>query len=181
MSLELLKIPAIHKRIKKVYCLFPTIEYMAVSPNGCLYRKWFQRFWPFIHWLSILLSYMPSFVPLCLVYLYFLLFTIPKRFIGTTLKHIQPTILSKIVFLADEEMIRVQAPDYEHINENKHLLKFYYGATDGWTPIEYCERLKDNVPGVDAQIDINNIGHAFVLRSSVEMGKLVAQWILEDM
>lgn len=179
MTLELLKIPAIHQRIKKCYLLFPTIEYMGISPNGCLYRKWIQKYWTIIYWLSVLLSYLPTVIPAFLIYLYFYFVSIPNQFIGTTMKHVCPSILSKIVYLADEEMERVQAPDYELINENKHLLKFYYGSTDGWTPVEYCNRLKANVPDIDAQIDIYNISHAFVLRSSVEMGKLVANWILE--
>lgn len=126
------------------------------------------------------MSHLPTIIPVCLVYLYFFVFSIPNQLIGTTLKYIRPTILSKIVFLADEEMERVQAPDYEHIKENVKLLKFYYGSTDGWTPVDHFRRLIENVPGVDAQVDIHEIAHAFVLRSSVEMGNIVAGWIQEQ-
>lgn len=82
--------------------------------------------------------------------------------------------------MANDEMKRVCEADYDHIEQNKNILKFYYGATDGWTPVKYCQQLKEKVPNIDAQIDIYQFSHAFVLRSSIEMGKLVGGWILQN-
>lgn len=95
------------------------------------------------------------------------------------MKYSRLTITDKVLYLADEEMRIVRDADLDTIRENKNLLKFYYGASDGWTPIKYCEELKAKVPGLDATVDIYNISHAFVLRSSAQMGRIVAGWITE--
>lgn len=180
VALELLKVPDINSRIHKCYMLFPTFERMAESPNGWIYTKLFQRGWPLIFYLPIIFSYLPTILRVCFIYLYFFIFSIPSYFVGTALKYIRPPVIRKIVFLADEEMERVVEADYDHIERNKNRLKLYYGATDGWTPIHYCKQLKERIADIDAQVDVNGYAHAFVLRSSVEMGKLVAGWIAEN-
>lgn len=82
--------------------------------------------------------------------------------------------------MADEEMDRVIEADYEHIGKHKEMLTFYYGATDGWTPVSYVKRLREKIPEIDAQLCVCGYAHAFVLRSSVSVGTLVANWILEN-
>lgn len=79
--------------------------------------------------------------------------------------------------MANQEMDLIRDVDYDNIARNKHRIKFYYGATDGWTPLAYYKQLKERIPDVDASIDNRQINHAFVLRSSVEMGNIVAEWI----
>lgn len=79
--------------------------------------------------------------------------------------------------MADQEMIRVREVDLDNVVRNKHRIKFYYGATDGWTPLDYQKQLKERIPDVDASVDEDQINHAFVLRSSIEMGNKVAEWI----
>lgn len=79
--------------------------------------------------------------------------------------------------MADQEMVRVREIDIDIIARNKHRIKIYYGAIDGWTPLTYYNQLKERIPDVDASVDDRQINHAFVLRSSVEMGIIVAEWI----
>lgn len=79
--------------------------------------------------------------------------------------------------MADQEMIRVREVDLDNVVRNKHRIKLYYGASDGWTPLDYQKQLKERIPDVDASVDEDQINHAFVLRSSVEMGNKVAEWI----
>lgn len=79
--------------------------------------------------------------------------------------------------MADQEMDRVREIDLDIISRNTHRIKIYYGAIDGWTPLTYYHQLIERIPDVDASVDDRQINHAFVLRSSVEMGKIVADWI----
>ena len=179
MILELLKDPEIKEKIERGYLLFPTIERMAISPNGRWFTKLVQPMWFLLHFLSYLLSKFPIIVHVLFIQMFFLVSSIPRYFIGTTLKYIRPTILSKVVYLGGEEMNTVRDCDYELVRQNKDILKFYYGATDGWTPTKYYQELKEKIPDIDAEVDIYQYDHAFVLRSSIEMGKLVGAWILQ--
>lgn len=180
MSLELLKVPDISKRIHHCYMLFPTIEHMADTPSGWMYTKLLQPTWPVLYYFALIFSYFPTIAHVLVLHAIFYFWVIPKKFTGLSLKYIRPSILTKIVFLADEEMERVIEPDYLHIEQNKKRLTFYYGASDGWTPIEFCKRLKQNIPDINAEVDVHHYSHAFVLRSSIEMGQLVASWMLKN-
>lgn len=115
-----------------------------------------------------------------IIYMYFFVMSIPRHFVGTALKYSRPSVLRKIVYMADEEMDQIIEPDYDVLKANVHRLKLYYGASDGWSPVNYCHRLRERVPGLDASIDIYQFAHAFVLRSSPEMGKLVGDWISQN-
>lgn len=94
------------------------------------------------------------------------------------LMYIRPSVLSKIVYLADDEMKIVTEPEYGLIEKNQHRLTFFYSITDGWTPMNY-ERLISRIPNIKAQIT-DKYDHAFVLRSSTNMGALVAEWIQQN-
>lgn len=177
IGLELLKVDDISARIHQCYFLFPTIERMAESPNGRLYIGMLQRFWWLVYMAAVLFAMCPTILHVLLLRLYFYIWSIPKHCIGTTLKYIRPTILTKIILMADQEMIRVREVDLDNVVRNKHRIKFYYGATDGWTPLDYQKQLKERIPDVDASVDEDQINHAFVLRSSIEMGNKVAEWI----
>lgn len=78
--------------------------------------------------------------------------------------------------MADDEMEKIKEPDYGLIEENKEQLTFFYSTTDGWTPITYYERLISRIPEIKAEIT-DQFDHAFVLKSSKDMGELVAKWI----
>lgn len=180
MVLELLKIPEIKSQIHHAYLLFPTIEYMRASPNGWLYTNFVQRFWFILRLIIAIYSKLPTIIQILIIYMYFFVMNIPRFFIGTALKYSRPSVLQKIVYLADEEMERVVEPDYDVLEQNERILKLYYGTTDGWAPVKYCHRLQERIKGLDAELDIYQFSHAFVLRSSIEMGKLVGGWILRN-
>lgn len=178
MNLELLKIPEIKSKVIKSYMLFPTVERMATSPNG----KFFTTFFPWMTKLAIfvytLFVLLPKKFRIFIIYLYFTLFRIEKHFIGTALKYTQPHIVQKVLHLAVDEMEKVLELDVDLIKENLNVLKFYYGASDGWTPVQYYYDLKQKIPEVDADLCQRGIAHAFVLRSGPEMGYMVGDWIL---
>lgn len=81
--------------------------------------------------------------------------------------------------MASDEMDKVKEPDYALIEKNKNRLTFLYSTTDGWTPIKYYERLIGTIPDINAKIT-TEYDHAFVLKSSENLGILVAQWIQQN-
>lgn len=178
MILELLKIPEIKNRVVKSYMLFPTVERMAESPNG----KFFTTFFPWMTKIAVfvytLFAMLPKKFRIFIIFLYFSIFRIDKHFIGTALKYTQPHIVEKVIHLAVDEMHKVLELDTDHIRSNQKLLKFYYGSSDGWTPVKYYYELKEKIPEIDAELCNRGIAHAFVLRSGREMGYIVADWIL---
>lgn len=178
--MELLKRPEIKERVQKCYLLFPTVERMAASSNGWFFTRIVCPTYFLTRWFFTVFLMLPLFVQTFLVYMYFLIFSIPETFLGTALKYASPNVMECVYFLAKDEMRRVVTLDTDIVRENVHLLKFYYGTTDGWVPVKYFNEIKEKIPGIDAQLDTKKIDHAFVLRSSTEMGNIVAQWIKDN-
>lgn len=177
--LELLKRPSIKNRVQKEYLLYPTIERLGATPNGRIFTKVF----PLLTWLGIFIFWLFNILPPVLripfVYIYFLIFRIPKYFVGTAIKYARPSVVHKVIALAVEEMEIVNELDEQLIGENLKLLKLYYGTTDGWAPVSYYEDLKAKFPQIDAQLCDRGMPHAFCLRHGPEMGYIVAEWIKE--
>ncbi|XP_055313603.1 lipid droplet-associated hydrolase [Sitodiplosis mosellana] len=176
ISLKLLDIGDIGNRIQRCYLLFPTIEYMAESPNGKLYTSLVQRYFKIIYYLARFLHILPTILQNLLIMIFFWVRSIPSEFLESALMYIRPSVLSKIIYMATDEMEKVKEPDYALIEKNKHRLTFFYSTTDGWTPITYYERLIGRIPEINAQLT-DKYDHAFVLKSSANMGALVAEWI----
>lgn len=179
MILELLKRPEIKERVQKCYLLFPTIERMAKSGNGFFFTRIVCPSYFIVRWFFAVFLMLPLFAQTFLIYMYFLIFSIPETFLGTALKYANPNVMERVFFLAKDEMKRVDKLDVEVLRENVHLLKLYYGTTDGWVPVKYYNEIKETVPGIDAELDTRKIDHAFVLslRSATEIASSVAGWI----
>lgn len=111
---------------------------------------------------------------------FFWINSIPRELEYAALMQIRPSVLSKIIYMADDEMEIVKEPDYSLIEKNKDRLVFLYSTTDGWTPIEYYERLISKIPDVNVQIT-DKYEHAFVLNSSHEVATLISKWIQSNM
>lgn len=82
--------------------------------------------------------------------------------------------------LAKQEMILVKDLDDALISEHKKKLYLYYGSKDGWTPIRYYEDLKAKHPDLDAHLCKRGFQHSFVLKDSVEVGKMIGDLISES-
>lgn len=177
MALELLKIPDINQRIQKCYMLFPTIERMATSSNGFWFTKFVQPLWFLLRYVYLAFGRLPVQLQVFLLAIYFFVFRIPRTFLGTALKYSRMSITDKVLHLANEEMEQVRDADISTIKANRERILFYYGASDGWTPLKYCKELRERVSGLDAIVDTEGISHAFVLRSSHRMGQIVGEWI----
>lgn len=175
--LELLKVPEISSKITDCYLLFPTIERMAESPNG----KFLVNFMSYLYMVPVLLSYiflyLPSFLQYILIYFYCLITRMETKFIPITCHLIRPTILSKIFFMAFDEMDIVKNLDVDILRANKHRVKLYYSVNDGWAPLRYARELMEEHPDVNAEICSRNFDHAYILRHSKESAEMVAEWI----
>ncbi|EDW69380.1 lipid droplet-associated hydrolase [Drosophila virilis] len=181
MILQLLKEQEIRDRIKKCYMLFPTVERMMESPNGWLFTKVVMPLYSVFGYVFFkLFNWLPVWIRIFLIQIYFLIFAIPNHYIGTALKYTKPSVAEKVVFLADDEMGRVRGLQRDLVEEHLHLLKFYYGTTDGWVPVSYYNQLKLDFPQVDAQLDSKGIAHAFVLRHSKPMASIVSKMIQQN-
>jgi len=178
MILQLLENERIRNRIQKCYMLFPTVERMMESPNGWVFTKVAMPLYSVFGYIFFsFFTFLPVWLRLMLIQIYFLMFSIPRQFLGTALKYSKPSVAEKVVFLADDEMARVRGIQREIVEQNLDILKFYYGTTDGWVPVSYYEQLKKDFPKVDAQLDTKKIAHAFVLRHSQAMAGIVRDMI----
>lgn len=200
ISLKLLNIEDISNRIKHCYLLFPTIEYMvlvlynsdrvkflkkysfglqAETPNGKLFTSIVQRYFKIFYYLVKFLQLLPTVLLNILIMGYFWIRSISFEFLECARTFILPSVLSKIVHMASDEMEHVKQPDYTIIEKNKSRLTFFYSTTDNWTPITYYERLIQRFPDINALLTDKH-DHAFVLKSSTSMGALVAEWIQQN-
>ncbi|KAH8234594.1 hypothetical protein KR032_000318 [Drosophila birchii] len=178
MILQLLENERIRNRVQKCYMLFPTVERMMESPNGWVFTKIAMPLYSVFGYIFFtLFTALPVWLRLFFIQIYFLIFSIPRHFLGTALKYSKPSVAEKVVFLADDEMARVRGIQREIVEQNLDLLKLYYGTTDGWVPVSYYEQLKKDYPKVDAQLDTQKIAHAFVLRHSQPMAAIVRDMI----
>lgn len=177
MVLELLKLPDVQTKVQHSYLLFPTIERMRETFPGHILTRAILPYWSFLRMFIMLFNTFPETIATFLVSIFFSLVSIKHLYVRPTLQYLRLSMLDQILFLANEKMTRVRDVDVATITANRDRLKLYYGATDGWTPAEYVEQLRERVPGVDAEMDIYGVRHAFVLRKSVEMGRMVAGWI----
>lgn len=177
--LQLLKDPSIKSRVVKSYMLFPTIEYMSDTTNGKFLTKIVYYILWLIYFLSWIFTLLPSILQTSLVYLYLRINCIPKMHLKTIVNFINPEILQKVFFMAYEEMDLVKARDDDVIKENVKKLKFYYGASDGWTPVAYYNKLKEDFPELDAELCVRKFDHSYVLRTSRDVGSMVAKWLKE--
>lgn len=175
--LKLLENPSINNRVANNYLLFPTIEYMAETRNGIFLTKIVVYFVWLLLWLSWFYTYLPIRLQTLLIYIYTRLRCIPRMHFKTIWRLINPDTLDKIFFLAFDEMETVKERNNNMIIANKEKIKFYYGASDGWVPVEYYKKLKKDIPDVNAEVCVRDFPHAFVLNKSRDVGNMVSSWI----
>lgn len=180
MVLQMLENNKLRRRVSKCYLLFPTIERMIDSPNGWMFTKIVLPLYSVFGFMIKLFDSLPENIRIHLIQMYFWFASIPNYLIGTVLKYMQPSVMQKVVFLAENEMVRVRDLDSDIIRKNLHLLLLYYGTTDKWVPIKYYQQIKEKFPTLNAVLDTKNIDHSFVLRHSIEMADIVSEFIANN-
>jgi hypothetical protein len=78
------------------------------------------------------------------------------------------------------KLFQVCERDDDCVRRFNGKLRFYFGSSDHWCPVEYYHDTKQKVPDVRAQLCSRNIPHAFVLGYSVETAEEVVNWLKTD-
>ena len=84
------------------------------------------------------------------------------------------------MYMAACEMKEVIDMDEDNIRQHLPKLLFYYGAKDGWCPVDFYYDAKALFPEGDIRLCKRGIDHAFVLESSELMADLVWNWMKEE-
>uniref|UniRef100_A0A672YEK8 Lipid droplet-associated hydrolase n=1 Tax=Sphaeramia orbicularis TaxID=375764 RepID=A0A672YEK8_9TELE len=169
-------------KVLKAVMLFPTIERMALSPQGRV--------------MTPVLCHMRyvAYLPL------FLLSLLPERLKSSLIKLVlggirsldhtvlQPTVgllsgdsAANAMYMGGQEMKKVLERDNVTIKKHLKKLIFYYGATDHWCPVQYYHDIKQDFPNGDFRLCENGFRHAFVLDAGREVANMVVEWISGDL
>ncbi|XP_039760420.1 lipid droplet-associated hydrolase [Pararge aegeria] len=163
-------------RVSSINLLFPTIQKMALSRNGKYVNNVLRKIYKIILFLSTLFYLLPKYVLFYIIGIYIWIKSIPSKFSSAIIKILNPDVVENIFYLAFNEMDTVLSLNTESIQKIKHLTNVVYARNDGWAPVEYIEDLKQFTPQLQIR-EAFNVEHAFVLKSSVEVASIVADFI----
>lgn len=180
MVMDLMKDPNLRGRVVRSHLLFPTVERMALSPNGRFLTRFVLPVSGTLVFLSQIFTWLPRFLQSLLVKGFFVARRRGAEAVDVTVRLVNPGVLARVFHLAADEMEKVVDLDEAALREFGDRLHFYYGVRDGWAPLSYCEDLRGKYPDLQVETCTQNVDHAFVLGSGEEMGELVAKWIQED-
>ena len=166
--------------VQKCYLLFPTIERMAVSPNGQFFTPLLKYFRWTITLLTFPLLFLSYRIKQFLVQRYFGLGQIPQCAVEAIVKLLSTTACQNCLYLANIEMHSVCELDVETVHKNIERLCFYYGTNDAWCPVDYYHSMKRLFPSGDIHLCLHGIQHAFVVKDSKRMAVIVSDWLLES-
>ncbi|KAJ0182358.1 hypothetical protein K1T71_001727 [Dendrolimus kikuchii] len=174
--LELLnKHSDIVERSKSINLLFPTVQKMALSPNGKFLNKVIRRLHLLVMFFFTFIYLLPAVIKEFLIYNYLKLKSLPLNYKEGMLKFCNPSVGEKILFMAYDEMDKVTSLNVKAVDRMKHVTNVVYGKYDDWVPVRYMEDFKQFQPELimkEVRID-----HAFVLKSSEAVANIVSEYI----
>ncbi|CAH0563452.1 unnamed protein product [Brassicogethes aeneus] len=176
MILELLEDNFVQKKMSTTSLLFPTVEYMRETSNGIFMTSIVKHTVWLILFLSWIFTMLPGFIQNILLTVYCTIAKIPPHNKKSIIELINPELLSRVFSLAMEEMDEVRERNNEAIRNNVGKIRFLYGATDGWAPEKYYNKIVGDVVGVKAELS-RGFNHAFVLRQSIPVAETVCNYI----
>ncbi|XP_011310740.1 UPF0554 protein C2orf43 homolog [Fopius arisanus] len=169
------------KKVVKCYLLFPTIENMAETKSGIFFSNILLRIAPLLYFLAWIFTFFPKILREFLVRVFGILFVgFGSQSVQPMLQLIEPEVLKRVFLMGKEEMHQVRELDHRIISKYSDKLWLYYGATDGWVPVRYYDRLKARHPEVEAHLCKRGFRHAFVLSNEKDVGKMVGDLINES-
>lgn len=162
-------------RISRVVGLFPTIERMAVTPNG----KFFSSSFKYGRWFAIGAAYVLSFLPDRFHRL------LLRRFLPEDGEHhylaaknlLQYRCLYNSLMMANDEMLNVTEIDYDLLHRQLPRTILYYGRNDLWCLESSYRDIKQRFPEAQLHLCDKDFAHAFVLRDAFSCADLVAGWL----
>ncbi|KAL0969657.1 hypothetical protein UPYG_G00230380 [Umbra pygmaea] len=169
-------------QVRKSVLLFPTIERMAVTPQGRVMTPVLCRL-RYVAYLPIfLLSMLPDVLKTFIVKLVFRgLRSLDQSTVLPAVSLVNVDTAANAMYLASQEMLDVLERDNFTINQNLDKLVFYYGAKDHWCPVEYYQEIKRDFPNGDIRLCSRGIRHAFVLDAGKEVADMIVEWIHGDL
>uniref|UniRef100_A0A8B9KF53 Lipid droplet associated hydrolase n=1 Tax=Astyanax mexicanus TaxID=7994 RepID=A0A8B9KF53_ASTMX len=154
--------------VLKSVLLFPTIERMAVTPQGKVMTPLLCNLRYTAYLPVFLLSLLPERLKTSLVHL-----------VLKNVKHLDTLIVPPTASLINVDCVGKSSTFPPPESDNG--LVFYYGATDHWCPVQYYYDLRRDFPDGDIRLCERGHRHAFVLDAGQEMGEMTTEWIREEL
>lgn len=192
---ELEKLKSNIKVVKSI-CLFPTVERMALSPQGRFVTPVFEYFL----WLYLFIAFIITKLPIVIVDRITrwsfkgrkLHPDIDEKAVQTSIKMITSySCIRSIAIMAKHEMRLVKEFNHDLLEGRIHDTIFYYGTKDDWCPLDYYQDMKKRLVEIYPDykhhscliVDDNECDHAFVisLKQTEYISKKVSKWISEFM
>ncbi|XP_014663826.1 PREDICTED: lipid droplet-associated hydrolase-like [Priapulus caudatus] len=163
--------------VVKGVSLFPTIERMALSPQGSIVTPILR----YLRWLAVpplfALSYVPQNIREQAIRWYFRGRNVHISAVRATEQLLDKSAAQNSLYMANDEMQQVAAADIETIQRHLPSLIFYYGIDDHWCPVSYYQDMRELFPHGDIILCEDGIAHAFVLENGPQMALKLAQWL----
>ena len=165
-------------RLDRAFFLFPTIERMKESSAGQRFVRWYPIFLYLLPFLCLITQILCPFDWLKRKIISYYFSNSPEEdrsiLIDTVLYDLlNPLTLKNLLQMANEEMSVVQKRNDEIIQRFLNKITFYYGTNDHWVPNDIAKQMKNLYPKGDIIECTNKYMHAFVLRHSKELAKIV--------
>jgi pimeloyl-ACP methyl ester carboxylesterase len=165
-------------RIDRAFFLFPTIERMKESPAGKRFIRWYPILIYLLPFLCFLLKFLIPFdwLKRKIISNYFSNSPLEDRSILTDTvidDLLNPLTIKNLLQMANEEMSVVQKRPDDIIERFIDKITFYYGTNDHWVPHDIPTQMKYLYPQGDILECTNKYMHAFVLKHSKELAKIV--------
>ena len=172
----------LENRLNRAFLLFPTIERMKESDAGKRFTRWYPILIYILPFLIFIINILFPFEWLKRKIISYYFSNSPpndrKILIDTVLYDLlNPLTMKNILKMANEEMSVVNKRNDEIIKRFLNKITFYYGTNDHWVPNDIVKQMKTLYPKGDIIECTNRYLHAFVLRHSKELAKIVFQKI----
>ncbi|PZC75504.1 hypothetical protein B5X24_HaOG206045 [Helicoverpa armigera] len=166
------------KRISSVNLLFPTLQNFSETKNGKLVNNFIRYLHGIILLFLFIIQLLPS-IRLVGIKVYLYLNSLPSYYVERVTIYLNPLLQEKSMLLAYESMGRIRQLNTGAIKKVKHIMtNIVYSPQDEWVPMHHIQDLKNLVPHFTfKQV---NVDHAFVLKSSVLVAKVVSNLILNN-
>ncbi|CAF1279398.1 unnamed protein product [Adineta steineri] len=168
----------LENKLNRAFLLFPTIERMGESDAG----QRFVRLYPILIYLLPFLCFITNillpfdWLKRKIISYYFSQSPLNDReiLIDTVLYDLlNPLAIKNLLQMANEEMSVVKKRNDEIIKRFLNKLTFYYGTNDHWVPKEIAKQMKEIYPNGDIIECTNSYMHAFVLKHSKQLARIV--------
>ncbi|XP_013413468.1 lipid droplet-associated hydrolase-like [Lingula anatina] len=166
--------------IHRAIMLFPTIERMALSPQGRIATPFLRYFRWIARGAAYFLSFLPQNLQRKLIIWHLADDNLPECAIESTLNLVDHFCLGNVMYMANTEMNEVTDLHVDIIRAHLKKLTFYMGLTDAWCPVEYYEGMKERFPDGDIKLCQVGYEHAFVLTASEPVAQLTWSWLEKD-